>query len=133
MRSRDWTSGVPSLWYVGRVGVTTANQLNLNSLDRKPCAIGGLSRSSRGRIPEPVWQSQRMRRCVEPEARYYRGGVRLCGRSYWPSVPTLIPRLTRIPVRKLLAKGPPQRHPSQEVDLPLVGRTKPRFATGLEC
>ena len=46
--------------------MTTANQLNLDSLDRKPCAIGGLSRSRRGRIPEPVWQSQRMRRCVGP-------------------------------------------------------------------
>jgi NAD(P)-dependent dehydrogenase (short-subunit alcohol dehydrogenase family) len=38
-------------------------ELNLDSLDRRPCAIGGLSRRSRGRIPEPVWQSQRMRRC----------------------------------------------------------------------
>src|SRR5262249_16816885 len=36
VRPWDWTSGVPSLWYGGGVGVTTANQLNLDSLDRKP-------------------------------------------------------------------------------------------------
>src|SRR5271166_1008952 len=68
VRPRDWTNGMPSLWYGGRVGVTIANQLNLDSLDRKPCAIGGLSRRSRGRIPEPVWQSQRMRRFSRTEA-----------------------------------------------------------------
>ena len=48
--------------------MTTANQLNLDSLDRKPYAIGGPSRNSRGRITEPVWQSQRMRRCRRIEA-----------------------------------------------------------------
>src|SRR5271166_5827532 len=73
VRPRDWTNGMPSLWYGGRVGVTIANQLNLDSLDRKPCAIGGLSRRSRGRIPEPVWQSQRMRRCCRTDARKFLG------------------------------------------------------------
>jgi hypothetical protein len=48
--------------------VTTANQLNLDSLDRKPCATGGLSRSSRGRISEAARQSQRMRRVCRTEA-----------------------------------------------------------------
>ena len=66
VRPRDWTNRELSLWYGGRVRVTTANQLNLDSLDRKPCAIWGLSRSSRGRIPDLVSQIQRMRRFVGP-------------------------------------------------------------------
>jgi hypothetical protein len=68
VRPWDWTNGLPSLWYGGRVGVTTANQLNLDSLDRKPCATGGLSRSSRGRISEAARQSQKMRRVCRTEA-----------------------------------------------------------------
>ena len=48
--------------------MTTANQLNLDSLDRKPCATGGLSRSSRGWISEAARQSQRMRRVCRTEA-----------------------------------------------------------------
>jgi hypothetical protein len=34
VRLGDWTNGVASLLYGGKVGVTTTNRLNLDSLDR---------------------------------------------------------------------------------------------------